>query len=312
MVVDVVRWSTVTILMVRSKGGQMMVASGSSGDVVVVIVDGQAYTVRVEEEENFRKIHGQKESGEDDEVDRSENKLEDNRMVNERHVDGADDVVKQKVDELAYLEVEKTVTNAINGCSKDLVLVNVVEHARVQTQCKMDTAVNVPIQNNQQAPLPKAADFITSDVGENTDEIENADDTYDESSNSALGLDSIVQDSVSPETVKDHAQISIAHHSDRFSLVREQEEFGENAEGIMSPLLISNNGVRASQLEGINLQVGRCGYCDWGRASVGNQLGWCVFVAGLCLVFFSWIVEGLVFMYLVVDMPIFKMMLTDA
>ncbi|KAI8572833.1 hypothetical protein RHMOL_Rhmol01G0231100 [Rhododendron molle] len=167
-------------------------------------------------------------------------------MVNERHVDGVDDVVKPKVDELAYLEAEKIVTNAINGCSKDLVLVNVVEHARVQTQCKMDTAVNVPIQNNQQAPLPRSVKFITVAVGENTDEIENADDTCDESSNSALGLDSIIQDSVSPETVKDHAQISIAHHSDRISLVREQEEFGENAEGIKSPLLISNNGVCAS------------------------------------------------------------------
>ncbi|KAF7152698.1 hypothetical protein RHSIM_Rhsim01G0054300 [Rhododendron simsii] len=221
----------------------------SEGLLDLVIVDGQAYTVRVEDEENFRKIHGQKETGEDDEVDRSENELEDSRMVNERHVD---DVVKQKVDELAYLEVEKTVTNAINGCSKDLVLVNVVEHARVQTQCKMFTAINVPILNNQLAPLPRSIELITSVIGEDTDEIENDDDIYDENSNSAHGLDSIIQDSVSPETVKDQAQISVAHHRDRISLVREQEEFGENAEGIKSPLLISNNGVRASQLEGIN------------------------------------------------------------
>ncbi|KAI8568926.1 hypothetical protein RHMOL_Rhmol02G0238700 [Rhododendron molle] len=175
--------------------GRVLIATENTGkicDKIQVIVDGQAYTIRVEEEDNFRKIHGQKESGEDDEVDRLENELEDNRMVNERHVDGVDDVVKQKVDESAYLEVEKKVTNAINGCSKDLVLVNVVEHGRVQTQCKMDTAVNVPIQNNQQAPLPKSAEFITSAVGENTAEIENADDSYDESSNFALGLDSIV------------------------------------------------------------------------------------------------------------------------
>ncbi|KAF7140257.1 hypothetical protein RHSIM_Rhsim06G0131900 [Rhododendron simsii] len=187
------------------------------------------------------------------------------------------------------------------------------------------------IQNNQQAPLPKSAELITSAVGENTDEIENADETYDESSNSAHGLDSIVQDSVCPETVKDQAQTSVAHHSHRIHLVREQEEFGENAEGIKSPLLISNNGFRASQLEGINLQVvlnpsaarritrsqqyeacdsnegmedevdnyifgsvgmvlglfgfgrsrqGRCGYCGWGRALVGTQLGWCVLWLG--------------------------------
>ncbi|KAF7134619.1 hypothetical protein RHSIM_Rhsim08G0017800 [Rhododendron simsii] len=114
---------------------------------------------------------------------------------------------------------------------------------------------NVDSDDRQNPPLRAPAELLLLSYHGNTDEIENADDTYDESSNSAHGLDSIVQDSVSPETVKDQAQISVAHPRDRISLVREQEEFGENAEGIKSPLLISNNGVRASQLEGINLQV---------------------------------------------------------
>ncbi|KAG5541567.1 hypothetical protein RHGRI_021413 [Rhododendron griersonianum] len=112
-------------------------------------------------------------------------------------------------------------------------------------------------ESKQHSSLPKSAGNMS--INQREDE-----QVIDESSNSFQGLDSFIQDSVSPlheidkgpETPNVQAHSSETQQVGKITALFQQQEIDRNVVLLNSPMVIDSNcNIRASQLEGINLQV---------------------------------------------------------
>ncbi|KAG5514594.1 hypothetical protein RHGRI_035859 [Rhododendron griersonianum] len=132
--------------------------------------------------------------------------------------------------------VEKGAINAINGNHQKKKLEIEPILARVLDQTKAVGAINLPEDNNLYSLLPKSAAPF---------QFNTLEDSHDESSNSTHGLDSIVQDSLSPL----HEKRLESGHPNRHVQPRENQ-IGENLEQEQEKgLELEQNSEKMSQID---------------------------------------------------------------
>ncbi|KAG5558133.1 hypothetical protein RHGRI_008152 [Rhododendron griersonianum] len=180
---------------------------------------GKKYVIRVEEEETFRTVSsckqfyssGLRSAGEDDDVDKGGNDKDANK--------------DQPGEDTADAEHHVECNNAHIQCFKTSHL----ENAPSNTKAGMiATTISTPVEINKLSLLPKSADALAPNAGENINDSN--------SNSSSHNLDSFVQDSGSPSKEEfseigfpnDKAQDKEAHLTERLDQLDQQEVIGNN------------------------------------------------------------------------------------
>lgn len=223
---------------------------------VELVVAGVKYLVKIEEESTFRAIKstkqkfahdidsGSKDEDEDDEMDKSNNDKDWNKTDGSSPMDG-----------LAAMALDKSDLDANKEklpCPKVFILEYTTKHAEVDEQLMGQDTINSPA-------APKSAGPTNLDMTEAC---------FNGNSNLSLDLDSLVDESGSrlvetqntvhePNEDKDSvAQSEEGQDSVDTGLEELQKEAERLLELTAGPIEIGpSDGIRASQLEGINLQV---------------------------------------------------------
>lgn len=153
----------------------------------------------------------------------------------------------------------KTADKDANKDKAIITLGNLNLHAGVVGQAVMTDIINEAIKE-QQSRIPMSAELNAQDKDERV---------HEENSNSTQFLDSIVEDSIGPlledgqvrknsseDSLKDSAHSGEAQDLPDAGLEELQREAERNLGFISGPIVIdSNTNLRASQIEGINLEV---------------------------------------------------------
>ncbi|KAG5530107.1 hypothetical protein RHGRI_030468 [Rhododendron griersonianum] len=198
--------------------------------------------VVVEEEETFRTVSsckqfyssGLRSAGEDDDVDKGGNDKDANK----------DQLGEDTTDAEHHVEY---CNNANIQCFKTSHL----ENAPSNTKAGMiATTISTPVEINKLSLLPKSADALAQNAGENINDSN--------SNSSSHNLDSFVQDSGSPSKKEfseigfpsDKAQDKEAHLTERLDQLDQQEVIGNNTTYNNPVVIGSDCSIRPSQVKG--------------------------------------------------------------
>ncbi|KAG5525596.1 hypothetical protein RHGRI_032037 [Rhododendron griersonianum] len=169
--------------------GRVLIATESHNKIdgeIQLMVDGRKYNVRVEEEGTFRTVTATNQAGNHEA--NSEHEKEDGE-VDRRVVDM--DASKDKHEVLvADMELQGNVTLNVKG--------KINEEEAKESENKEEEAEKARNNGLNDSHYSGKEILVASQGAESLGKLDSGENNYEESINSALGLDSIVQDSLSP------------------------------------------------------------------------------------------------------------------